>query len=122
MQRDEREYIKRLEVIRWGGVPTCPYCDSQRSSSIEMGMRHHCNSCFTSYSVTVGTIFHKTHVDLRKWFRAVPLVLNSSKEISIRRLAQEIGVSKSTAAQMKKRICNAANKDSELIKAILLND
>ena len=57
-----------LEKVRWNNVPTCPYCNSTNSTSFKKENRHHCNNCNTSYSVTVGTIFHKTKLDLQKWF------------------------------------------------------
>lgn len=115
---NRRECIKLLEQSRWRGQPQCPYCGSRRSSSIEKGLRHHCNDCFTSYSVTVGTIFHKTHVDLQKWFRAVLLVQASLSSTSVRQLALEIGVNKNTAAQMLKRLRGAQPQEQKLLRAV----
>lgn len=118
MELSRRECIELLEKIRWGGEPQCPYCGSRRASSIENGLRHHCNDCFTSYSVTVGTLFHQTHVDLWKWFRAILLVQASSGSISVRKLAREIGVSKNTAAQMLKRLREAELQERRLLRVI----
>jgi transposase-like protein len=115
---NRRECIKLLEQSRWGEQPQCPYCGSRRASSIEKGLRHHCNDCFTSYSVTVGTIFHKTHVNLQKWFRAVLLVQASLSNISVRQLALEIGVSKNTAARMLKRLRGAQPQEQRLLMAV----
>ncbi|MBD1871890.1 transposase [Nodosilinea sp. FACHB-131] len=112
------ECIELLEQIRWRGEPLCPYCGSKRASPIEKGLRHHCNDCFTSYSVTVGTVFHQTHVDLQKWFRTILLVQASSGSISVRKLAQEIGVSKNTATEMLKRLRKATLQDHRLLEAI----
>jgi transposase-like protein len=101
-------------------MPECPYCKSKKSSSIEEGLRHHCNDCYTSYSVTVGTVFHKTHVDLQKWFRAIYLVLTSSK-VSVRKLAREICVTNNTAASMIARINEAGVEQAqyEMMKMIV---
>jgi len=60
--------IAYLEKIRWKYQPVCPYCKSIRVTSFKKEQRHHCNNCNTSFSVTVGTIFHKTKLDLQKWF------------------------------------------------------
>jgi transposase-like protein len=81
---------------------------------IEGGLRHHCNSCFTSYSVTVGTLFHQTHIDLQDWFKAIHLFLTSAEAVSTRKLAREIGVTKNTAASMIKRIRKAVTEETEL--------
>lgn len=88
---------------------------------MEKGLRHHCNDCFTSYSVTVGTIFHKTHVDLQKWFRAILLFQTSSGSISVRKLALEIGVSKNTADQMLKRLRGVSAEDKRFLRRVYEN-
>lgn len=63
--------IKHLELVRWPEGATCPYCKSTSVTPAEKEKRHHCNNCNTSFSVTVGTIFHHTHLPLQKWFLAV---------------------------------------------------
>src|SRR5580704_17986571 len=92
--------IKHLENVRWNGVPVCPYCKSTKQTPRPKEQRYHCNNCNTSYSVTVGTIFHKTKVDLQKWFVAISLVLNAKKGISARQMGRDIGVTKDTAWYM----------------------
>ena len=114
----QQECIKLLEEIRWNNQPCCPYCGSKRASAIEKGLRYHCNDCFTSYSVTVGTLFHKTHVPLQKWFKAIFLVQEPSSKTSVRKLAQAIEVNKDTAAQMLKRLREADLQQNRLLKAI----
>ena len=116
MRRNHEDCIALLEQIRWSGKPKCPYCHSVNSTAIKNEHRYHCNTCFTSYSVTVGTLFHKTHVDLHKWFLAIPLVLNSPEGISVRQLAKEIGVNKNTACYIIKRICKAMTQEQELLQ------
>lgn len=115
----QQECIAYLEKIRWNGVPQCPYCGSKRSSPLEQGFRHHCNDCFTSYSVTVGTLFHNTHVDLWKWFLAISILQGSKKRVSIRKLAKQIGVSKETATNFIKKIYEPDENDRTLIQGIL---
>lgn len=115
----QHQYIVYLETIRWNGIPKCPYCGSTNSTPIKKEPRHHCNDCFNSYSVTVDTLFHKTHVDLSKWFRAIYLVLKSQKNITVLELAMEIKVNKNTASYMINRIRQAALDDSDLIQEIL---
>lgn len=118
MAWSQQECIAYLEKIRWNDIPQCPYCGSKRSSPLEQGFRHHCNDCFTSYSVTVGTLFHNTHVPLWKWFLAISILLSSEKKISIRKLAKQIDVSKKTSAHIIKTVEKAKFTDRLYIKDI----
>lgn len=117
--QSHEECLTYLEQIRWGGKPSCPYCKSTKATSYKQEHRYRCNSCFTSYSVTVGTLFHKTHVDLHIWFKAIYLVLQLPKHLSVRQLAQELGVNKKTASYMLMRIHRAAIEETDLINRLL---
>lgn len=119
MLETHEECLAYLEAIRWRGSPTCPYCGSVKASAYKNEHRYRCNACFTSYSVTVGTIFHKTHVELNKWFRAILLLYKLNPEISVRKLAQELDVSRATAALMVQRIQNAPADQVETLRAIV---
>ncbi|MEH2009816.1 IS1595 family transposase [Nostoc sp.] len=122
MSRNHEECLALLEQIRWGGKPKCPYCESTNSRELKNERRYQCNECFTSYSVTVGTMFHKTHVELHKWFLTIHLVLNSSGGISVRQLAKEVGVNKNTACYMIERIRQAMTDEAELLQGLKESD
>lgn len=79
--------------------------------------RYHCNNCRSSYSVTAKTIFHKTKVDLQKWFLAIPLILNEN--ISARQLAKTLSITKDTACFMVTRIRIASKEQPELLRHFL---
>ncbi len=111
--------LKYLEQVRWKGQPICPYCGSTKSTPMPKERRHHCGDCKTSYRVTVRTIFHKTKVDLQKWFLAITLMLNAKKGISSRQLSRDIGVNKNTAWYMNMRIRRAMREDRELMMGIV---
>ncbi|MBE8969669.1 transposase [Nostocales cyanobacterium LEGE 12452] len=119
MSRNHEECLALLEQIRWGGKPKCPYCGSTKATAYKSERRFHCNECFTSYSVTVGTLFHKTYIELQKWFIAIRLVLNSAGGISVRQLAKEIGVNKNTAFYMIERIRRAMAEEPELLQKVM---
>lgn len=108
-----------LEKIRWKGKPTCPYCNSRYSTPYKTNRRHHCNTCNTSYSVTVGTIFHKTKLPLQKWFLAIHLIFNAKESISLRQLSRELSVNKDTAWYMAMRIRKAIVEQRELLQIIV---
>ncbi|MDA0780660.1 MAG: IS1595 family transposase [Rickettsiales bacterium] len=114
--------IKHLEVARWRGVPTCPYCKSENTNPLTKEMRHHCNGCRKSFSVTVGTIFHDTRLPLQKWFLAISLILNAKKGISARQLARDLEVNKDTAWSMDMRIREAMKDDGQMLTGIIEMD
>ena len=119
---DKKSCIKHLELVRWNNIPTCPYCKSIKQSKEKNTFRYHCNSCNTAYSVLVGTIFHKTKLDLRKWFIAISLIMNAKKGISSRELARDIKVTKDTAWFMLMRIRKAMTEYGKLLEGIIEAD
>lgn len=118
----QQDCIKHLEEVRWSGVPTCPYCNSKNQSPLPKENRYHCNTCNTSFSVTVGTIFHKTKIDLQKWFLAVSLVLNAKKGYSARQLGRDINVTKDTAWRVFMQIRKSLVEQKELMEGIIEAD
>jgi transposase-like protein len=99
-----------LEAVRWPEGPVCPYCGSKSSTAAPKERRHHCNSCNTTFSVTVGTIFHRTHLPLQKWFLALTLTLNARKGLSARQLARDLRVTKDTAWRIAMKIRDAMSE------------
>lgn len=114
--------LEHLETVRWNNIPVCPYCKSTKQTPLKKEHRYHCNNCNTSYSVTVGTVFHKTKMDLQKWFLAISLVLNAKKGYSARQLARDIEVTKDTAWFVFMRIRKAFVDHSELMEGIIEAD
>lgn len=114
--------IAHLEHVRWNGTPVCPYCNSTNQSPLPKENRYHCNNCNTTFSVTVGTIFHKTKMDLQKWFLAIALTLNAKKGISARQLARDIEVTKDTAWRIMMQIRKSFTEDGTLLEGIIEMD
>lgn len=117
--KTHEECIRCLEQVRWEGLHTCPYCGSTKATAYKKELRYRCNSCFTSYSVTVGTLFHHTHVELQVWFKAIYLVLSSPKKVSINQLTNELKVNKNTACYMLARIEKAKDVDREFLQRLI---
>jgi transposase-like protein len=114
--------IAHLEQVKWNNVPTCPYCKSTKQSPLPKENRYHCNNCNTTFSVTVGTIFHNTKCDLQKWFLAISFVLNAKKGLSARQLGRDIEVTKDTAWFMLMRIRKAFIEYGDLLEGIIEAD
>ncbi|WP_293891277.1 IS1595 family transposase [Flavobacterium sp.] len=118
----QQDCINHLELVRWNGEPTCPYCNSKNQSPMPKEQRFHCNTCNTSFSVIVGTIFHKTKIDLQKWFLAISLVLNAKKGYSARQLGRDLEVTKDTAWRVFMQIRRALVDDKQLMTGIVEAD
>ena len=117
--------LTHIEAARWPDGHVCPYCGGRHSTCVPKERRHHCNRCNTSYSATVGTIFHRTHLPLQKWLLALVLALRENAGLSARHLARELGVSKDTALRVSTRI-RAAMADGHqrelLLKLIAIEE
>jgi len=103
----QEDCYRHLEFIRWSNQPVCPYCHSARHSRMPLEHRYHCNNCNKSYSVTVNTVFHKSKIDLQKWFFAFMLLRQSEEEISCRKLAEVLDINKNAAWHMLSRMKTA---------------
>ena len=104
----QKDCIAHLEKTRWGDKPICLYCKSDNTA--RMQHRHRCYNCRTAFSVTVGTIFHHTHVPLQKWCLAVTLMLNAKKGLSALQLSRDLQVNKNTAWRIAMQIRKAMNQ------------
>lgn len=118
----EDKCIAYLVRQRWNGVPTCPYCNSTKSYTIEGGKRFKCadKTCHKKYSVTVGSIFHASNIPLTKWFPAMYLISSHKKGISSVQLAKDLDVTQKTAWFMLHRIRESLKeKNSQLLTGIV---
>lgn len=106
--------IEHLEKVRWGGIPICVYCSSNKISKHKEKKRQsrwQCSNCKKSFSVTVGTIMHSTLLDLQKWFLAISLILNAKKGISSRQLARDLDLPVKTAWSLSHKIRKAMKQN-----------
>lgn len=114
--------IKHLEKARWGDTPKCAYCGSTNTYPLKGELRHHCNACRKSFSVTVGTIFFDTRLPMQKWFLAIALMLNAKKGISSRQLARDLELPVKTAWSLAHRIRKAMKDDGAFLSGVVEMD
>lgn len=89
----KEDCLNHLEQVRWGETPCCPYCKSEkvsRKKEKEQRNRWQCSLCRKSFSVTVGTIFHNSHVDLQRWFLLIALMFSAKKGLSAMQAGQAV--------------------------------
>lgn len=127
--KTQEQAVEFLEGVRWRGKPICPYCKSEKvcrhASGDRAGIRWQCEACHRAFSVTVGTIFHGTHISLRNWFLVLGLMLNAKKSASAYQIARDLGMRRPTVWSMMHRIRNAMAKDTyqnELLHGIVEAD
>ena len=72
--RTEEQCFEHLKNIRWGDGFHCPRCGYTEAYFIEERKVFQCKHCRHQSSVTANTMFHRSHLPLRKWFWAIYLV------------------------------------------------
>jgi len=105
-----------LEKLRWPDGVRCIRCASEKISRNYKRNQFECTPCGYHFSVTAGTIFHDSHLPLRKWFIATYLICESKKGISALQLKRVLGVAYKTAWYLCHRIREAVkDADSSLL-------
>src|ERR1700694_468784 len=107
---DEAAAIVRLEAIVWPQGAFCPRCGGfDRITPVKGGRPglRRCGPCKREFTVTVGTIFERSHVKLHKWFQAAHLLASSKKGISAHQLHRTLKVTYKTAWFMAHRLREA---------------
>ena len=115
--KTQEQAVEYLEQIRWCGRPVCPYCKSlkvnRHASTDRNRSRWQCQECHRAFSVTVGTIFHGTHIPLQNWFLLLGLMLNAKKSASACQIARDLGMRRPTVWSMMQRVRLAMANDQE---------
>src|SRR5437660_476216 len=108
-----------LEQLRWPNGVRCLRCKSEKVSRIRNRNQFVCDSCDYHFSVTVGTIFHDSHLPLPKWFAAVYLICEAKKGVSALQLKRTLKVAYKTAWYLCHRIREAVkDADTSLLSGV----
>ncbi len=112
----EDDCFQYLKKLRWPDGFNCPQCGHTEAYFMKRRKVFQCKNCRHQTSVTVNTIFHRTHVPLRKWFWAIFLVGTDKRGCSAKRLEKLIGVHYATAWLMIHKIRRAMKDRDALYK------
>jgi transposase-like protein len=107
--QDEAKARKWLEAQLWPDGPVCGHCGSlgEATGISTRAGRYQCNACRKQFSVTVGTLFERSHIPLNKWLMAAFLICASKKGMSTHQLHRMLGVSYKSTWFMMHRIREA---------------
>lgn len=114
---DEDKAREYLEKTRWANGIECPHChaiDNHYSLTAQANSKRpvrkgvwKCRKCREQFSVTVGTIFERSHIPLNKWLAAIYILCSSKKGMSAHQLHRMLGITYKSAWFMAHRIRHA---------------
>jgi transposase-like protein len=105
-----------LENQRWPNGPVCPHCGNANQAKIKSlkGKAHRAGlyqcgepECREQFTVTVGSVVHRSKLPLTKWVAAIHLMASSKKGMSAHQLHRMIGVTYESAWFMFHRLREA---------------
>ena len=99
----------RLVEVRWPDGPRCPRCRSTDVTPLATRPAYQCQHCRYQFTVTVGTVLHRSRVPLLDWFSAAEEVIKyqarSDLVMPSELLAEQLGTSYAAAWRLRDRIC-----------------
>ena len=102
-----------LLELKWPNGFICPRCGHEHANFIRTRQIYQCGACMHQTSVKAGTLFHRSHLSLQKWFWAIYFVGSDKGSISAVRLSKLIEVNWRTARSILKKLRKAmGHKDS----------
>jgi transposase-like protein len=106
-----------LEAMRWPSGVACIACGSTKVSRITRETKsknkrtrlYQCleKECKHQFSPTAGTIFHDSHLPLKKWFMAIAVICEAKKGVSALQMQRHLKVNYRTAWYLCHRIREA---------------
>jgi transposase-like protein len=118
---DETAAREWLEARLWPLGPICPHCGVvNQATLLQRGTKprknqpeqkrpardglYQCNACQEPFTVTVGTLYERSHIPLHKWLAATHLMMASKKGMSAMQVHRMLGISYKSAWFMCHRI------------------
>jgi transposase-like protein len=114
---DEAAAYAYVEARLWANGRPCPHCGVfDRSGALKakgdrIGL-YKCYACRKPFTVKIGTIFEKSHIQMRDWLYAIHMICSSKKGVSANQLHRTLGITLKSAWFMGHRIREAFRSGS----------
>ena len=99
--------IEYLHANRFPDGFRCPRCGHAESYWIDTRKLYQCKRCRHQTSLTAGTIFHRSHLPLWKWFWAIYMIGTDKRGCSAKHLERMLEIPYSTAWPLLHKIRDA---------------
>jgi transposase-like protein len=115
--QDAEKAREWLEAVLWTDGPVCPHCGLVNCALQFHGKAHRpgvykCKGCEQQFTVTVGTLFERSHIPLNKWLIAIHLMTASKKGVSAHQLHRMLSMTYKSAWFMCHRIREAMRENA----------
>lgn len=106
---DENKAREWLEARLWPKGPVCPHCGVIGQAALMKGKTtrpglYKCRACRHPFTVTMGTIYERSHIPLHKWLAATQLMMSSKKGMSALQMSRMLDLTSRSAWFMCHRI------------------
>ena len=118
----EEKCLAWLEAQRWPDKVRCLVCGNDEiyrfkrtGKTKKVQYLYQCKekTCRYQFSATTGTIFHRSHLPLVKWFMAISIIVSAKKGMAANQMKEHIGVSYKTAWYLCHRIREAMQESTD---------
>jgi transposase-like protein len=117
---DDAACARFLFEKRWPNGFSCPACNSRKAWELTTKrFTCECAACNRQASVTAGTVFHRSHLDLLTWFLAIYAVASHSNGISALQLQAQLGLGSNKTAWLMLQKLRRAMVDPD--RSLLVN-
>ena len=88
----EEACLQAVFDARWPRGFVCPNCQHNGGHRLSGRRTVQCASCRRQTSITSGTLFHRSHLPLMKWFLLIYLLAHDKGGGSTLRLSKQLGM------------------------------